>query len=169
VVWYIVRQASVPLRSIGLVRPRRSDAVIGGVLFFLAFGAWVAMSSWIHVESPDAGSAWPAAPRDVIGICSTVIVVLVGVFAEELICRGYLIARIEAATASLPLAIVLSAALFASYHLYQGFRSTVSVFVTGCLYGLGFAMTRRLWPGVAAHAAWNLWVILGSSFGDGNA
>lgn len=48
-----------------------------------------------------------------------------------------------------------SAALFASYHLYQGLPGVVWAFAVGLVFGTVFRATGRLGPLVVAHAASN--------------
>lgn len=80
--------------------------------------------------------------------------------AEEVAMRGYLITRLEELWRSRWLAVAVSAALFGSYHVYLGTHGTVSVAITGVLYGWFYVWQRRLWPLVIAHTAHNLFLYL---------
>ena len=49
-------------------------------------------------------------------------------------------------------ALLLSTALFASYHAYQGPAGALSAATLGLVYGAVFCVSRRLWPIALAHA-----------------
>jgi hypothetical protein len=66
-------------------------------------------------------------------------------FGEELAMRAYLIPRLEQLFASTPMAVILSSAVFASYHVYQGAYGVVGALVTGIVLGTSFVILRRLW------------------------
>jgi hypothetical protein len=77
-------------------------------------------------------------------------------FTQELLMRGYLFVRLEQLLRSTPRAVVLTALLFGSYHIYQGITFVFLDVAAGILYALWFAWCRRLWPLCAAHAVFNL-------------
>jgi membrane protease YdiL (CAAX protease family) len=83
------------------------------------------------------------------------VTVVVGAFAEELVMRGYLIARLERLLKSTIVAVLISTALFASYHLYQGAQGAIGAGATGLVYAAAFCLSRRLWPICFAHALHN--------------
>ncbi len=73
-------------------------------------------------------------------------------FGEELVMRGFLLPQFETLLRSTWKSLLITAALFASYHVYQGALGVSYVFFIGLLYGTIFWVTRRLWPLVLAHA-----------------
>jgi membrane protease YdiL (CAAX protease family) len=77
-------------------------------------------------------------------------------FSEELAMRGYLIPRLEQLLGTKWDGIFISAALFASYHIYQGIVGTVHIFLIGLILGGAFCLTRRLWPVVLVHSTVNV-------------
>ena len=80
-------------------------------------------------------------------------------FAEELVMRAYLIDRLYRLLGSKYLAVGLSAVMFGSYHLYQGFwPGFVAASLTGIILGYYFIGTRRILPLVFAHTAYNLMI-----------
>ncbi len=83
---------------------------------------------------------------------------LLAAFSEELVMRGYLIPRLEQLLKSTWKAVLVTSLLFASYHLYQGFGSTIIVAGYGLVYGTAFCLFRRLWPLCIAHAIHNYFV-----------
>jgi membrane protease YdiL (CAAX protease family) len=82
---------------------------------------------------------------------------------EELVMRGYLITRFERLFRSTSAAVLVSSALFASYHLYQGIHGVIGAAITGLVYATAFCSVRRLWPVCVAHALHNyiiyLWTV----------
>jgi membrane protease YdiL (CAAX protease family) len=74
---------------------------------------------------------------------------------EELVFRGYLIARLERLLQSTRLAVVVSTGLFAGLHTYQGTIGVLNATVIGLACAIWFCMFRRLWPLCLVHAANN--------------
>jgi membrane protease YdiL (CAAX protease family) len=85
---------------------------------------------------------------------------LAGGFAEELVMRGYLIARLERLLGSTWLPVLVTSVLFASYHLYQGVNPAIGHFASGLVYAVSFCFLRRLWPLCIAHALVNFLLYL---------
>lgn len=70
---------------------------------------------------------------------------------EEVLVLGYLFARLRDLGWSRWGIILFSAALRASYHLYQGFGAFVANFLMGVFFGWLYSRTGRVLPFVAAH------------------
>jgi membrane protease YdiL (CAAX protease family) len=82
---------------------------------------------------------------------------------EETIFRAYLQRQFAAWTRSLPVGIVLSAAVFGAAHIYQSGKQAISVGVLGLLLGILAAVRRSTKPGMIAHSAQDAFAgILGS-------
>jgi membrane protease YdiL (CAAX protease family) len=73
-------------------------------------------------------------------------------FAEELTYRAYLIPRVEAATGAAWIGVVLSVALFGFVHMYKGFEGDMHTLAAAVVWGVGFWLTRRIWPLALSHA-----------------
>ncbi|MDJ0314229.1 type II CAAX endopeptidase family protein [Arthrobacter sp. H35-D1] len=71
---------------------------------------------------------------------------------EEIILNGYLLGRLEKIGLAPVAAIVLSALLRGSYHLYQGFGPFIGNFLMGLLFGWVYKKYGRVAPLVVAHA-----------------
>ena len=82
---------------------------------------------------------------------------------EEVIVVGYLLDRFGKFGWSTPLAIVLSALLRGSYHLYQGFGPFIGNAVMGLVFGWIYTKTRRVMPLVVAHALLDIVAFVGFS------
>jgi len=72
-------------------------------------------------------------------------------FTEELAMRSYLIPRLSKLTGSDVVAVILTSALFAIYHMYQGRCGIISALLIGIILGSYFVRTRRFWPIAIAH------------------
>jgi membrane protease YdiL (CAAX protease family) len=82
---------------------------------------------------------------------------------EEVIVVGYLLDRFGKLGWSTPLAIVLSALLRGSYHLYQGFGPFIGNAVMGLVFGWIYTRTKRVMPLVVAHALLDIVAFVGFS------
>jgi membrane protease YdiL (CAAX protease family) len=100
----------------------------------------------------------PASPQGAAAFLFLVAWCAAGAFAEELVMRGYLLVRLEQLLRSTWRAVVITALLFASYHLYQGITPAIIDVPLGIVYALWFCWCRRLWPLCAAHALHNILV-----------
>ncbi len=77
--------------------------------------------------------------------------------AEELVFRGYVLRNLLGSFKA-PIALLLSAALFAVFHAANpnnGFLPLLNVFLAGLLLGVNYIFTRNCWFGMALHFAWN--------------
>ena len=70
---------------------------------------------------------------------------------EEGIVVGYLVTRLEQIGLSPRAAVLASAVLRGSYHLYQGWGGFAGNLLMGLLFALLFIRWRRTWPFVVAH------------------
>jgi membrane protease YdiL (CAAX protease family) len=82
-------------------------------------------------------------------------------FSEEITMRGYLLPRLERLLGSTSKALLLTSAMFASYHVYLGLGGILSSFMFGIVYGAYFCWQRRLWPLATAHTLCDLLIFLG--------
>lgn len=82
---------------------------------------------------------------------------------EEVIVVGYLLDRFGKFGWSTPLAIVLSALLRGSYHLYQGFGPFIGNAIMGLLFAWLYTKTKRVMPLVVAHALLDIVAFVGFS------
>jgi membrane protease YdiL (CAAX protease family) len=126
-------------------RRRRLDVVLALVLFLPVFYVSMLLDGALQA----AGFSAPATPRpgfleatDPADYLLAVVLVLVVAVAEETIFRGYLIRRFSAVMASPAWAVVLSSALFAIGHGYEGTSGLVTVGFMGLVFALIY-----LWRG----------------------
>ncbi len=82
---------------------------------------------------------------------------------EEVIVVGYLLDRFGKFGWSVPLAILTSALLRGSYHLYQGFGPFIGNVVMGLVFAWLYTRTKRVMPLVVAHALLDIVAFVGFS------
>lgn len=84
--------------------------------------------------------------------------------AEELVFRSFLIAAMLHASGSMAVAVVVSIAVFAASHAYQGWIGVVRVALLGLVLTAPFLLTGSVYPSIIAHAA--LDILAGLVLGD---
>jgi membrane protease YdiL (CAAX protease family) len=85
-------------------------------------------------------------------------------FLEEVLVVGYLLTRLRQLGVDPWLAVVLSAVLRGSYHLYQGPGQAIGNVLMGLVFGFVWLKWRRLWPLVVAHTLMDVGAFVGYHF-----
>jgi membrane protease YdiL (CAAX protease family) len=97
-----------------------------------------------HIEAVDFPNIWYRVP-----------VLLLDAFqngaAEEIVVLAFVLTRLRQLGWSNERALITSATLRGSYHLYQGWGGFAGNFVMGLIFGWLFQRTKRVWPFVVAH------------------
>jgi membrane protease YdiL (CAAX protease family) len=150
---YLLWRSGITPRSLGLDRRAAGRdlglgvglAAVLGVpglgLYLLAHAAGLSLT----VLPSALASTWWRVP---VLVASAV----ANALAEELLVVGYLITRLRQLGSGTGGAVLASATLRGSYHLYQGFGGFVGNLVMGLVFGRVWQRTHRLWPLVSAHA-----------------
>lgn len=81
--------------------------------------------------------------------------------AEEVLVVGYLLVRLRQLGVPPAVALVGTALLRGSYHLYQGFGGGLGNLLMGLVFALWWMRTRRLWPLILAHTLLDVVAFLG--------
>lgn len=81
--------------------------------------------------------------------------------AEEILVVGYLLVRLRQIGVPPTVALIGTAVLRGSYHLYQGFGGGVGNLAMGIVFALWWMRTRRLWPLIVAHTLLDVVAFLG--------
>ncbi len=89
--------------------------------------------------------------------------------AEEILVVGYLLTRLRQLGATENRALLVSAVLRGSYHLYQGFGGFVGNVVMGLVFGRVWQRTNRLWALVAGHGLIDVVAFIGYALLRGQA
>lgn len=83
--------------------------------------------------------------------------------SEEVVMLGYLVTRLRSVNWSPLWAVVLSALIRGSYHLYQGFGGFIGNLVMGLVFGWLFLRWKRVMPLVVAHTLIDCFAFVGYS------
>ncbi|AKE42152.1 metal-dependent membrane protease [Corynebacterium kutscheri] len=89
-------------------------------------------------------------------------------FAEEVVVVMWFITRLRQLGNSVPVAIMYSAILRGSYHLYQGASAGLGNLIMGLIFGFFFYKTGRIWPLIIGHLAIDVVAFIGYALLDGN-
>lgn len=81
--------------------------------------------------------------------------------AEEILVVGYLLIRLRQLGVPPMIALIGTAVLRGSYHLYQGFGGGAGNLAMGLVFALWWMRTRRLWPLILAHTLLDVAAFLG--------
>ena len=132
------------------------------VAFLAEVIAWQALSYGYNLAT---GNNLDANPKNVEFITSTLsiwtlILIVINPFFEELIVRAYLISEIQTFTGSAFVAVVLSAGLQATYHLYQGAAGFVPYAAMFAVFSLYYVQNRRIVPVILAHFYFDLFAVI---------
>jgi len=120
--------------------------------YFLAH--WLGINT--TVSPANLTAVWWAVPVYLISA-------LLSGLQEEVIMLGYLVTRLRELTWAPWLAIVVSALIRGSYHLYQGFGGFLGNLVMGLVFGYLFLRWRRVLPLVLAHFLMDAVVYVGTA------
>jgi membrane protease YdiL (CAAX protease family) len=149
---HLLARGGTSVRAIGLDRRRPGSdlargailaAVIGipGLLLYLAAHAVGVSATVVPSSLPDV---WWRIPVLVLSAVGNAVL-------EEVVVVAYLLTRLSQLGWSENRALLASALLRGSYHLYQGFGAFLGNAVMGLLFGRVFQRTGRVMPLVVAH------------------
>lgn len=139
-------------RAVGLVRDRAGRQIVWGLVLAAVIGipglafylGAVAAGVNLQVAASGLTETW----------WRPVVLVLAAVgngAAEEILVVGYLLVRLRQLGVPPAVALVGTALLRGSYHLYQGFGGGLGNLAMGIVFALWWMRTRRLWPLILAH------------------
>lgn len=148
---YLVRRSGEGVQGIGLALDRPLGdvgagivlAIVVGVVGVLIYLGAVALGVNRYVIPVPLGHWWTV-PVLILGAAQTALL-------EEVIVVGYLITRLRQIGWSPVAALAASAALRASYHLYQGWGGFLGNLLLCLFFGWNFLRRKRTWPLVVAH------------------
>ena len=154
---YLIHRSGEPQSRFGLGPLSGWDVPLTLLLLILTESIWNAMASAIvHMRFVEETPAFFAHPKSLAEYAMMVLKYLVAAFAEEIVTRGYLIARLKVLLRSPSQAVLVAALLFASYHSYQGVIGTAYAFAFGLAFGVAFLLIGRVWPLAFAHALYDM-------------
>jgi membrane protease YdiL (CAAX protease family) len=133
--------ATQPLRD--FLRGAALAALIGGSglgLYFIAYKSGIA----VNIVAENEPDIWWRVPILLLSALQNGLL-------EEVLVTGYLLTRLRKLGVPPWAAILISATLRGSYHLYQGFGGFIGNAIMGLIFGTLFLRWRRVIPMVVAH------------------
>lgn len=157
-----VRWSRTPWREIGYVRPRSwIRTLAGGLAFGIAFKLLMKAIVMPLLGADPINPAFRYLTGNRAAVPAAVWGMLVAGFAEETVFRGYMFERLGkllgCGVAARTLIVLLTAGWFGLEHYsLQGLTGVQQATIVGLVYGAIFAVTRRIWMLMTAHAAFDL-------------
>jgi membrane protease YdiL (CAAX protease family) len=150
---YLLWRSGISLRSLGLDRRCAGRDAGLGVALAAVIGV-PGLGLYLLARAAELNlTVVPSALADTWWRVPVLLVAAVAnALAEELLVVGYLITRLRQLGSGEGRAVLVSAALRGTYHLYQGFGGFVGNLVMGIVFGRVWQRTHRLWALVTAHA-----------------
>lgn len=153
--FWLIRRSGDPPQSIGwCARPIWKEIWVGVLLFIPFFIG----SSLITVAFKDLGLKSPMkslpsylTPVGTWQYLLALLLVIAAAISEETIFRGYLMLRLSRAFRSAGLAVIVSSAIFAVGHKYEGTAGMATVGVMGVAFGLIYLWRKSLVAPMTIH------------------
>jgi membrane protease YdiL (CAAX protease family) len=161
-VLYLMARSGEPPSTIGLDASQPARDVGRGVVLALLIGgsglglylAAFQLGFNLNVVPENLPAVWWRYPILVLdGIQNGVL--------EEIVVLGYLLTRLDQLGWSPAAAVVTSAVLRGSYHLYQGFGGFLGNLAMGVIFGVLFLRWRRVTPMMIAHSLIDVTTFIG--------
>lgn len=162
-VLFWVRLSRTPWRELGFVRPDSwvRTAVIG-IVFGAALKFLLKAIVMPLIGAPPINSAYHYLAGNRAALPGAILaMIFVAGFGEETVYRGYMFERLGKLLGDGPgtrsLMVMLTAGLFgAAHYSVQGLAGAEQAVITGLVFGTVFALTKRIWMVMFAHAAYDL-------------
>ncbi|HUK30264.1 MAG TPA: type II CAAX endopeptidase family protein [Candidatus Acidoferrum sp.] len=128
-----------------------TDIGIAAIFWIVSLFALGTIAQLLHIPSALSNVKFmmPQTPLDMV---VWVLLSFTAGICEEAIFRAYLQRQFAAWTRSLPIGVVLSAAVFGAAHSYQGGRQPILLGFYGLMFGILAAVRKTTKPGMMAHA-----------------
>lgn len=150
---HLLARTGETMRRIGFDRTRvGADLRLGVLLALVANGALVGANAIARaVDLPFRPIQFTNADASIAVIAIALLTAVAAAVSEEVIVNGYVLTRLGDIGWSANRALVASALLRGSYHLYQGIGGFIYNVVGGLVAGRIFQRTKRIVPLVVAH------------------
>ena len=113
---------------------------------------WALSHAGFHVDADNARTVARIGPHGALEIALWIVVSLSAGICEEFVFRGYLMRQFAAWLGGWPQGLAVSAIVFGFGHMYQGLGQMLTIVVHGLSFGAIALLTKRLVPGMTAHA-----------------
>lgn len=156
-------RSRTPWREIGFVRPRSWAATLAvGIAFGVTFKLLMKAIVMPLLGAPPINAAYHYLAGNTAALPGMLFAVIVGAgFGEETVFRGYLFERFgkifgPGVGAKLAIVLITSIGFGALHYPVQELAGAQQATIFGLLFGTIFAVTRRIWMLIFAHAAFDL-------------
>jgi membrane protease YdiL (CAAX protease family) len=158
-----VSVSDTPWREIGYVRPRSwTRTLVIGIIFGVAFKLLMKALVMPLLGAPPINQAyhWVAGNTAALPYMVYLMVVVAG-FGEETLYRGWMFERLgkffgTSAWAKTAIVVLTSVVFAAPHYLDQRIAGVEQALISGLVFGATFAVTRRIFLLMVAHAAFDL-------------
>lgn len=162
--WLIHRQEGTTFADFGFRKPETPiDRLMPFVILASLFAVQTAsvllprMFGW---GAPSPQETIPFSVTNGAMLIPAFLMFLLTGYTEELYFRSYLLTYLSRCRVPMAPALLVSAFLFASGHLYQGVTATVSIFVIGLVLGLWYYALKNIHLLAVSHALFNFFQLL---------
>jgi membrane protease YdiL (CAAX protease family) len=159
--WRGLKAKGTPLRELMGTGPLWQGLLLGVVAYpliaLVGTGVkWALAHAGLDVDQETARTVAKVGPKGLVETVLWIAVSLSAGICEEFVFRGYLMRQLAAWFGGWPQGLVLSAIVFGLGHAYEGLGPVLTIVVHGISFGLIALVTRRLLPGMTAHAAMDI-------------
>ena len=155
--WRGLKHHGTPLRTLmgegALWKGVALGVVAWPLVIVVGAGAkWLLAHAGLDVDAANARVVAHVGPHGVLECALWIVVSLSAGICEEFVFRGYLMRQFAAWLGGWPQGLVASAIVFGIGHAYQGVGPVLTIIVHGLSFGVIALVTKRLVPGMTAHA-----------------
>lgn len=152
-----------PWSELGFSRPRSWIVTIaGGIVFGTVFKLLMKTMVMPLLGAPPVNAAYHYIAGNADALPGILAAVIIGAgFGEEVVFRGYLFERLGkllgwSTTTKIAIVLITSIWFALGHYAVQGLAGSEQAFITGLVFGSIFAVTRRIWMVMIAHAAFDV-------------
>src|SRR5262245_39432766 len=156
-----------PWRELGFVRPRSWVLTIfGGVVAGVALKLLMKAVVMPLLGAPPINPAYSYLNGNTDALPGFLAnVIITAGFGEEILWRGFFFERLRkllgtTRRASVATVVITSALFGMAHYMSQHWMGVQQAFIVGLVFGTYFVITRRIWPLIIAHAAFDVFAVL---------
>jgi membrane protease YdiL (CAAX protease family) len=151
---FVAATSQFPPELLGVTLLRFSDFLLWFVFALAAAAAIVVAFKALGMQ--ETREIHYLIPKTLTEKLTFVVLSVTAGICEELVFRGFLIAALRAATGSVVVAVIVSAAAFGAAHAHQNVTGGLRAALLGVVLTMPLLITGSLYPAIAAHAAVDL-------------
>lgn len=160
-------RTKLPWRELGFVRPRSWVlTIVGGVVAGVALKLLMKAVVMPLLGAPPINPAYSYLNGNTDALPGFLAnVIITAGFGEEILWRGFLFERMRTlmgdSRRSRTVTVLITSALFGlAHYMSQHWMGVQQAFIVALVFGTYFVITRRLWPLIIAHAAFDVFAVL---------